>query len=183
MTTTHQHPDAPQGAAPEVEKRIPEILVELSLANKPKSNVIIDAIIPALPPSVNSLYPTGRGGRRYKSAEGKDFDRTVANELEYVYGPNPPAIPENVKLGFKVVCYYPHPGLFKNGKTKKDQLVECDSDNRLKAAKDALAVALGFDDKRIYTDMVSKVRGVAGLLRDYPKGYCRVTLSVIGDLP
>src|SRR6476469_10146304 len=56
------------------------------------------------PPSVNNLYPTGSHGKRFKSTEGKRFDRAVANacgnmELE--------CYPRKVRLQVTINQYQP----------------------------------------------------------------------------
>lgn len=93
--------------------------------------------IPELPPSINSLYSTGRGGKRFMTKEGKVFKRLVS------------LLARNASAGRSLdpYCFYVlrvtffMPIRFKNGTVRK-----WDVTNHLKALEDALAKVLELDD-------------------------------------
>jgi Holliday junction resolvase RusA-like endonuclease len=96
----------------------------------------LTVIVPRLPPSVNHMYLANKHGGKRLTDEAKAFREAVAEEVQdmcrltrwrYVAG-----VPLSLTL-------------FLTFGTKARQ----DGDNRLKAAADALALALGFDDKDI----------------------------------
>jgi hypothetical protein len=88
--------------------------------------------IPGLPPSVNHLYPTVRGGR-VLSTEARAWYVTVADAC---MGARIPPFPSRktllmLELRFVGMTY------------------QRDISNAIKAAEDALAAALGFDDRYV----------------------------------
>lgn len=161
---------------PEVEARTSEILHELLKQDK-ASHIVLDVTIPDLPPSINDMYATVNG-RRVKSAEARAFGRTVEAAILTTYRYYP-TVPANKKLKFSIACYYPTH--MPDGK-RSGQLKLNDSDGRLKAGKDSVFTALGIKDNKVYEDATLKAHGTPGLLALHPGGYCRVTLTVIGDL-
>lgn len=103
-----------------------------------------------LPPSVNHLYKSTGGGRRALTDEALTFRGLVAVTLH-----GQPKPPEGAELVLSVWLTYGN---------KRRQ----DADNRLKALSDALALALGYDDRRVmewhvYAESGSAA-GVAALL-------------------
>lgn len=174
MTTdTAPHP------RPEVEARIQELLKPEKLSSV---SVILDAIISDLPPSVNKLYLAGKNGQRYKNPKATAFIQTLNANVLQAYPDGKPDVPDNKKLAFSLVCFYPFPKKPTRGKEPLDKLVTNDADNRLKVALDATASVCHFNDKQVYEVSAIKSRGTWGLLALHPGGYCRVTLTVIGDL-
>jgi Holliday junction resolvase RusA-like endonuclease len=98
-------------------------------------------VIP-LSPSLNHAYPTNtRTGRRFASEDLTVFKgeaipviRSAANEVEFY----PPA-----DATYRLILRHFFPD--------EQRLLSSDADNRIKAAKDALADALNFNDNRIYS--------------------------------
>ncbi len=90
-------------------------------------------VLPGLPPALNNLYPTGRDGRRHLSAEGRQWHRTVADACTAArLLPFPQKrVYLSVHLEFVGLNY------------------ASDVDGRAKAVLDALADALGFDDRYV----------------------------------
>lgn len=98
------------------------------------SDTAIRVWVRALPPTVNHMYlPNARGGKRL-SPEAELFRSLVWTEV--VSTQPRPAVPDAGPLALTVRLTFG---------TKRRQ----DLDNRLKAAQDALALALAFDDARI----------------------------------
>lgn len=97
--------------------------------------------VAGLPPTVNHMYLTVRGGGRVLTPEARDwYDRACSAIAESAAGYVVPSGP----LKLTIVLYHLSRAR--------------DLDNALKAAQDALAKALGFDDKRI--DYLAVARGV-----------------------
>ncbi len=144
--------------------------------------ILLDIIIRDLPPSINKMYVNGRGGRRFKTKEAVEFSKFVVLSIQLE---NPGfKIPLDTALDFYLVCFYPEWRFKLHG----DPLFKNDSDNRLKAAKDAVFEAsmcdeinLEYpDDHQVYDDYPKKRRGNPELLQLYPKGYCRMILAKHG---
>lgn len=93
-------------------------------------------IIPALPPTVNHMYAANKHGGKRLTDEAKAFREAVAEELADVCRLTRWRYVAGVPLSLT---------LFLTFGTHARQ----DGDNRLKAAADALALALGFDDRCI----------------------------------
>jgi Holliday junction resolvase RusA-like endonuclease len=112
-------------------------------------------IIP-LAPSLNNAYPTDyKTGRRFSSAELKTFKgsaipliRVAATMAEF-------EPPHNARLQLTLRHWF----------ADSRGLSTSDADNRIKAAKDALAEALGINDNRIYS--VTSIK--AGVDRAEPR--------------
>jgi Holliday junction resolvase RusA-like endonuclease len=104
---------------------------------------MITLTIPMLPPSVNHMYVTCGGGRKALSGEAEAFRSLV---LAALCGERP-AVPDG-PLAF---------GLYLTFDTKRRQ----DVDNRIKAAIDAIALALRFDDSRVARIVAERARQVA----------------------
>lgn len=97
--------------------------------------------VTGLPPTVNHMYVTTRGGGRVLSAAARAwYDRAVPAIREAAAGW---AVPDG-SLRLTIVLYH----------LPRSR----DLDNALKAAQDAAAKALGFDDKRV--DYLAVARGV-----------------------
>ncbi len=94
---------------------------------------MIIIIVPALPPSSNHMYVTLRGGKKALSEEVETFRALVWADV--LHAPERPCLPDG-PLSLTLRLTYG---------TKRRQ----DLDNRLKAAIDAVALALKFDDVRI----------------------------------
>jgi len=104
---------------------------ELTLDEHEVSEPIVIAVA-AMPPTVNHMYISRRGGGKALSAEAETFRALV---LEQVSEARPP-VPDG-PLALTVRLWF--------GDRRR-----ADIDNRLKAAIDALALALRFDDSRIH---------------------------------
>lgn len=95
-----------------------------------------------LSPSLNNAYPTNSTtGRRFSSQELSNFKsaaipliRVAAVTAEFL----PPA---DATYRLTLRHYFPD----------RSWLTSSDADNRIKAAKDAVAAALNFNDNRIYS--------------------------------
>lgn len=108
-----------------------------------------------IPPSMNNAYPTGKNGRRYKSAEltrwqtefqiWSFLNRMHVLELQSYFS----------RKGFlRVDCefYFKHERvLCKDGRAKR-----LDADNRLKSLLDSLTNLIGIDDSWIWAGSFSK---------------------------
>lgn len=92
---------------------------------------MISLMIPALPPTVNHMYITCKGGRKALSGETEAFRALVVQALMGTH----PALPDGPLELYIALTF----------DTKRRQ----DIDNRIKAALDAVALALHFDDSRI----------------------------------
>lgn len=102
------------------------------LDEPPVITTAITVTVAALPPTVNHMYITCRGGKKALGPEAERFRRlvleqTTGTQLQVPDGP----VALTVRLWF--------------GDRRR-----ADLDNRLKAAIDALALALRFDDSRIH---------------------------------
>jgi len=117
---------------------------------------MIRIIIDALPPTVNHMYITCKGGRKALSAEAEAFRKLVLAALSGVL----PAVPEG-PLEFTLRLTLD---------TKRRQ----DIDNRIKAALDAVAIALRFDDCRVSRIIVER----AGYAAKQPR--CEIEIGVLG---
>lgn len=145
--------------------------------------ILLDITLPELPPTINKLYPANKTGKRFISNQGFQFKKHTAQLIQLQERGF--TIPQERAYEFFLVCYYPEPV---NSKTAKDYLLECDSDNRLKAAKDSVFEAslldeetmTRADDSLVFADYCAKKRGTAEMLREYPKGYCRAVLAYTG---
>lgn len=92
----------------------------------------ISIVVAALPPTVNHMYIARKGGGKALSAEAETFRKLVLSRVSEAR----PVVPDG-PLSLTVRLWF--------GDRRK-----CDIDNRLKAAIDALALALRFDDSRIH---------------------------------
>lgn len=114
---------------------------EASKAPTLPDNYPIIVTVPALPPTVNHLYVTARGGRRVLTEAARAwYDLAIPAIAAQARGYTVPAGP----LRLSIVLYH----------LSRSR----DLDNALKASQDAIAKALGFDDKRI--DLLTVARGV-----------------------
>jgi Holliday junction resolvase RusA-like endonuclease len=116
-----------------------------------------------LPPSVNHMYTTGKGGARFLTAEAVAFRdeaimqvRTAANRS----GWQPPE-----RIAFHLRLTFPNRR-------------QTDIDNRIKSALDACALALDFNDSRVDCVIAERVGVVKGhakcemiLMQMHPIGY------------
>jgi hypothetical protein len=162
-----------------------------------RSQILLDTILPGVPPGVNGLYATV-AGRRVKSSAGKKYSKDVnillSAERELLSGTFPAdGHTTDNRLEFFMFCFLPP--FVKNPK-KPDELIKnatlskSDSDGRLKAGKDSIITALGLDaagkdldDNRIYGDHCYKWEGRSDILNRYPNGYTRVLLVRFGYAP
>lgn len=117
-----------------------------------------------LPPSANNAYPTNRKtGRRFASkaltvfkAEAIPLVRAAANIAGFIAPPT---------AAYRLTLYHHFPD--------KRSYSSSDADNRIKAAKDAVAAALGFNDNRVI-DVRSVKAGI-----DESESRCDVELEVL----
>ena len=130
----------------------------------------LTVILPILPPSVNHLYvaaPRSRkGGGRYMGKELSPaavlFRDTAINEARTVAAHQRYTVPAGaLELTLRLTFG-----------DRRNQ----DIDNRAKAAIDALALALGFDDSRIDRVVIER----AGYEAKRP--LCEMTLAKMGDV-
>lgn len=142
--------------------------------------ILLDIILPQLPPSLNSLYPTNKQGRRVKSEAGEAFEEHTAQLVQLE---NPGfVIQEGAAYEFFLVCYFPEPT------GKSDMLYKSDADNRLKAAIDSIFASSRLDevtltkadDNSVFGGYFAKRRGTPQMLARHPKGYSRVVLAYSG---
>lgn len=108
--------------------------------------------IPALPPTVNHMYRSVGGAKRALTDEALTFRQLVALAVRHADAPPPGPLALTIWVTFA---------------TKRRQ----DADNRVKAATDALALALGFDDSVIHEWHVYR--------RDGKQDGCTLCLEVI----
>lgn len=113
-----------------------------------------------LPPTVNHMYVQRADGGKALTNEAATFRRIVgytarsnARRFDWTY-------PEGARLELTICLTFP---------TKRTQ----DIDNRVKAALDALALALGFNDSCIDRIVVER----AGVVRNRPR--CVMMLRVM----
>lgn len=119
----------------------------------------LTVIVPILPPTVNHMYaPNGRGGR-VLTADAKAFRDQAGREAQTTAqytGWQLPAGPLAITI------------LLTFGDRRRT-----DIDNRAKAAIDALALALGFDDSRIDEILIRRI----GVERGRP--LCEMVLRAV----
>lgn len=128
-----------KGATKEITRRQPPTPQEP--AQRATGHAPLIVTVAGLPPTVNHLYVTARGGRRVLTEAARAwYDAAI------------PAIREGAR-GYAVP-----PGYLRLSIVLYHLPRSRDIDNALKAAQDALARALGFDDKRI--DVLTVARGV-----------------------
>lgn len=140
--------------------------------------ILLDITIRALPPSVNHMY-TRQHKTVKKTEAAKDWHLLALQTI--CLGRPGFTIPLDQPLEFYLVCYFPRTG----GRRGSDPLHQNDSDNRLKAAKDAVFAASWVDeitrkkagDNQVFDDHSAKRRGDPELLDRYPAGYCRIILA------
>jgi Holliday junction resolvase RusA-like endonuclease len=105
--------------------------------------------IPKLPPSVNSMYSTGKTGRRFLTKPGKDFKRFV-RDVNAIYLRGKKLDPTH---WYEVFITFYLPLL-----TKQERKVKVwDVTNHVKALEDALAESLGLDDSRFLAVRAAKL--------------------------
>jgi Holliday junction resolvase RusA-like endonuclease len=114
-------------------------------------------IIPMLPPSANHMHLSNRNGSKRLSDEAVMFRGKVAEQVEETANGTGWRLPDGA-LEFVVKLTYP---------SKR----RTDIDNRIKAALDAIALALGFDDARIERIVIER----AGI--DPKRPLCEMILS------
>ena len=88
-------------------------------------SILISLEFPGLPPTVNHLYRSMRGGRRYKTPEGRDYQEEISGLMREAWGTQPPY------TGSVYVC------IEFTSKTRR----AWDIDNRLKALQDCLEIS------------------------------------------
>jgi Holliday junction resolvase RusA-like endonuclease len=105
--------------------------------------ILLDTVLPGLPPPLNHAYThTARGGKRM-TAEAAAWQAGAALALRVALVSRPaPRTPLRVAITF----------------TAPD-ILRWDLDGRLKQLGDALATALGVDDRYVLALTVSKARG------------------------
>lgn len=113
----------------------------------------ITLAVDAAPPTVNHMYIARRSGGKALSDEAQTFRALVALA---VIGAGRPQVPAG-DLAFTLRVWFP---------TRR----KSDLDNRLKAALDAAALALGFDDRRVARIIAERAYGPAR---------CEMTLEVL----
>ena len=105
---------------------------------------LLDIEIAGLPPSVNSMYRTGRNGNRYKKAEISEWQEEVSGEIRRAWSSERPYMGEvAVRVMFTV-----------KGNRRWDL------DNRLKALLDCLQAGGAIkDDAQIFGLIAGKYAG------------------------
>ncbi len=117
-----------------------------------------------LPPSLNNAYATDRRtGRRFASAALTAFKAEAIPLIRIAAADCRMAIPPGAALALTLRLYF----------GTKQGYSSSDADNRIKAAMDAAAVALGFNDNRIIDVRCVK----AGVDRAAPR--CELELVVL----
>jgi Holliday junction resolvase RusA-like endonuclease len=112
-------------------------------------------IIP-LTPSLNNAYPTDyKTGRRFSSATLVGFKSAAIPLITVAATMAEWTAPTGARLRLTLRHWFPD----------RRALSASDADNRIKAAKDALAEALGINDNRIYS--VTSIK--AGVDADDPR--------------
>jgi Holliday junction resolvase RusA-like endonuclease len=87
-----------------------------------------------LPPSVNHMYATSKGGQKFLTAEATLFRELAILQARAAAGRAGWQAPE--RLAFHLRLWFPNRR-------------QTDIDNRIKSALDACALALGFNDSRV----------------------------------
>jgi Holliday junction resolvase RusA-like endonuclease len=100
-----------------------------------------------LPPSVNHMYKTSRGGARYLTPEAVLFRDLAIIQTRAAARRAGWQAPERIAFHLRLT--------FPNKRTT-------DIDNRIKAALDACALALDFNDSRVDCVIAERVGVVAG---------------------
>lgn len=124
-------------------------------AREGQSRQIVRLVLPGLPPTVNHMYVGTRGGGKALSAAALAYRK----EVWAACGVGP-RVPAEGALALTLRLTY--------GDRRRT-----DIDNRVKAALDALAAALGFDDSRVGRLVVER----AGYVRGRPA--CELVLEVL----
>lgn len=93
-------------------------------------------IVPYLPPTLNHMYNANRNGSKRLSDEALKFRAAISKEVADVCAAEPWEYIPGVPLSLTVFLTFG---------TRARQ----DADNRVKAGLDALALALGFDDRHV----------------------------------
>jgi Holliday junction resolvase RusA-like endonuclease len=113
-----------------------------------------------LPPTVNHQYITRAGGGKALTREAATFRRLVGSLCRTAVREAGWSYPEGARLELEIRLTFPN---------RKNQ----DIDNRVKAALDALALALGFNDSCVDRIVVERV----GVVRNRP--LCEMVLRVM----
>ena len=153
---------------------------------RPDDFILLDITLGCIPPSVNNMYYNTPGNGRKENEKANDFTRHTVRQI--CLENRGFTIPLDTDLEFFLVCYYPFPA----GEGKEDLLLKRDSDNTLKAAKDAVFAAslvvvdeTGMkykkaNDNQVFDDYPKKRRGDPALLEKYPRGYSHIVLAYHG---
>ena len=112
-------------------------ILDWAYANRPQSK-ILSLAVPALPPSVNHMYISGRAGQRRLTPEALAFRELVKSALG-----DRPWRPHGLLLA---VCFFSSPHWI----TKRRLIRKMDVDNRQKALLDAIGNATGVNDCRFW---------------------------------
>lgn len=129
---------------------------------QPGSQMPLVMWLPMLPPSVNHLYRPGRQhGQRVLTEDARTFRALVIRDVTcqaqregWVVPPGDLQVTIRLTFGSRA---------------------RMDIDNRIKAALDAVALALGFDDQRVARLVVERV-GV-----DPKRPACEITIQALGS--
>ena len=107
--------------------------------------ILLTLDLEGLPPTVNHLYRSASGGRRYKTAEGRYYQEKASAKIATAWGSVTPAYTQCVELRIE----------FETNSRRK-----WDIDNRVKAVQDCLQMAgVLKDDSQIVTLHVEKHEG------------------------
>jgi Holliday junction resolvase RusA-like endonuclease len=116
-----------------------------------------------LPPSVNHMYATAKGGGKYLTPEAVAFRDTAISQVRVAAARVGWQAPERIAFHLRIT--------FPNYR-------QMDIDNRIKSALDACALALGFNDSRVDCVIAERVGVVKGrpecqiiLMEMHPIGY------------
>lgn len=128
-----------------------------AIAPTPDNRGVLTVIVPILPPTVNHMYRSNGRGGKVLTDQAQAFRKLVACEARTTARLTGWRLPAGA-LRLDLLLTF--------GDSRR-----CDVDNRIKAAIDALALALGFDDARIDEILIRRV-GI-----DPKRPLCEMVLS------
>ena len=123
--------------------------------------VLLDFILPELPPSDNHLYLSVGSGKRKKrilTTEGKAFKNGIKESLTAVHqAAGMPIIDKSMMLSMIVTCRIPH--LFTQTEAAENWFRIVDAHNRGKVLFDAVAEHFGIQDAQVFYPALPKCEG------------------------
>lgn len=109
------------------------------------------------PISMNMAFPTGKGGRRFKSAQYKDFEKEVTKQLQSNYPQYIKAFKDKFDEYQYITMNYRFYFPFINKKGTRINLNSKDVSNCIKIIEDVISKNFGFNDSCVVSICACKI--------------------------